>query len=185
MNSRTEVFKNRDPSLASLKDPIFSVVIPVHNAAHLIADALNSVFDQTFVNYEVIVINDGSPDTAELERELGPYLEKINYISRPNGGPAAARNTGIRASKGAYIAFLDSDDQWLPDHLQMMMEVLKRDSSIDLVYADAVNFGDVSQQGRTTMEANPSEGLATFESLVLGKCTVVGSTVVARRSALV
>jgi glycosyltransferase involved in cell wall biosynthesis len=165
--------------------PFFSVIIPAYNAAHHIVDALTSVLAQTINNYEIIVINDGSPDTAQLEKELEPYLADVVYIARPNGGPAAARNTGIRAARGEYIAFLDSDDQWVPTHLAQMMEVLQRDPTLDLVYGDAVNFGDVAEEGTTTMGVNPSEGLATFESLVLCKCTVVGSTVVARRQRLI
>lgn len=165
--------------------PFFSIVIPAYNAAHHIVDALTSVFAQTNDNYEIIVVNDGSPDTPQLEQALQPYLNNIIYIRRPNGGPAAARNSGILAAKGEYIAFLDSDDQWLPTHLAQMREVLEHDPTLDLVYGDTVNFGDLAEVGATTMGANPSEGLATFESLVLGKCTVVSSTVVARRQALV
>ena len=164
--------------------PVFSTIIPAYNAASHIAETLNSVFAQTVDSYEIIVINDGSQDTADLERELEPYLERVIYISRANGGPAAARNTGILKAKGEYIAFLDSDDQWVPEHLAMVTDVFKQDPTIDLVYGDALNFGDVTEQGRTTMEGSPSEGLATFESLVLGRCTVVGSTVVVRRKAL-
>lgn len=165
--------------------PFFSIIIPAYNAAHHIVDALTSVFAQSVDSYEIIVINDGSQDTAQLERELEPYLASIIYVTRQNGGPAAARNTGILIAKGEYIAFLDSDDQWLPDHLAQMMEVLQQDPTLDLVYGDTVNFGDVAEEGRTTMAANPSEGVASFESLVLGKCTVVSSTVVARRQVLI
>lgn len=165
--------------------PFFSIVIPAYNAAHHIVDALTSVFAQTIDNYEIIVVNDGSSDTAQLEKGLEPYLANITYIKRPNGGPGAARNSGIIAAKGEYIAFLDSDDQWVPTHLAEMKEVLQRDPTLDLVYGDAVNFGDIAKEGASTMGANPSEGLATFESLVLCKCTVVGSTVVARRRALI
>ena len=163
----------------------FSVVIPAYNAAHLISDALKSVFAQTTNDYEIIVVNDGSPDTEEFEKALEPYLDHITYIRRTNGGPAAARNTGILAAKGEFIAFLDSDDQWVETHLAEMREFLQRDPTLDLVYGDAVNFGDSGKEGVTTMHANPSEGLATFESLVLCKCSVVGSTVVARRQALI
>lgn len=165
--------------------PYFSVVIPAYNAAQFISDALMSVFAQTVSDYEIIVINDGSPDTAELEKALEPYLNDITYIRRANGGPGAARNTGILAAKGEFIAFLDSDDQWVETHLAEMRESLQRDPTLDLVYGDAVNFGDSGKVGVTTMHANPSEGLATFESLVLCKCSVVGSTVVARRQALI
>jgi len=164
--------------------PFFSIVIPAYNAARHIFDALTSVLAQSNKNYEIIVVNDGSPDTPELEKELEPYLNDIVYIKRLNGGPAAARNSGILAAKGEYVAFLDSDDMWMPNHLAEMMEVLQRDPSLDLVYGDTVNFGDLAQEGATTMGANPSEGRATFESLVLCKCTVVSSTVVARRQAL-
>lgn len=165
--------------------PFFSVIIPAYNAAQHIFEALTSVFAQRTNNYEVIVVNDGSPDTVELEKAIEPYINDITYIKRANGGPGAARNTGIRVARGEYIAFLDSDDQWVPTHLIQMMEVLERDPTLDLVYGDAVNFGDLAKEGATTMGANPSEGLATFESLVLCKCTVVGSTVVARRQALI
>jgi glycosyltransferase involved in cell wall biosynthesis len=167
------------------RTPLFSIVIPAYNAAHLIVDALTSVFAQTIDDYEIIVVNDGSADTVQLEKELEPYLSSITYIKRQNGGPAAARNSGVIAASGDYIAFLDSDDQWVPTHLAEMREVLQRDPTLDLVYGDAVNFGDLAEEGATTMGANPSEGLATFESLVLCKCTVIGSTVVARRQALI
>lgn len=184
---RVSAVGNTSKQMAPIKTPrpFFSVIIPAYNAAHHIVDALTSVFEQKIDNYEIIVVNDGSPDTVELERQLQPYLNDITYIKRLNGGPAAARNTGILAAKGEYIAFLDSDDQWMPTHLTEMMEVLQRDPTLDLVYGDAVNFGELAKEGATTMGANPSEGLATFESLVLCKCTVVGSTVVARRQALI
>lgn len=163
----------------------FSVVIPAYNAAHLISDALNSVFAQSTNDYEIIVVNDGSPDTAEFEKALEPYLNDITYIRRANGGPAAARNTGILAARAKFIAFLDSDDQWEATHLEEMRKFLQSEPTLDLVYADAVNFGESGKEGVTTMHANPSEGLATFESLVLCKCTVIGSTVVARRQTLI
>jgi hypothetical protein len=186
MNSRFSVVENKNEQMDPTKTgkPFFSVVIPAYNAAHLIVEALTSVLAQRTDNYEIIVINDGSPDTVALEKALEPFLNDIIYIKRANGGPAAARNTGILAAKGEYIAFLDSDDQWMPTHLSEMKEVLQRDPTLDLVYGDAVNFGNVRVEGGTTMEANPSEGVPTFESLVLCKCTVIGSTVVARRQAL-
>ena len=164
---------------------LFSVVIPAYNTATFIADALNSVFAQRLEAYEVIVVNDGSPDSIELERELKPYLGRIRYIKQEHGGPGSARNRGIRIAKGEYIAFLDSDDMWLPSHLADMARLLAHDPTLDLAYADAAFFGDTESGGRTCMEMNPSEGLATFESLVDEKCSVISSTVVARRLAII
>jgi glycosyltransferase involved in cell wall biosynthesis len=171
-------------SAATGENPIFSIVIPSFKSAHMIADALESVFTQTYKNYEIIVINDGSPDTALLEDKLLPYRDRIIYIRQENKGPGGARNTGILKSRGEFIAFLDSDDQWLPEHLSDMWELLQKNPALDLAYADAVNFGDLESEGRTVMDTNPSEGLADFESLVLARCSVVGSCVVARRQAL-
>jgi glycosyltransferase involved in cell wall biosynthesis len=187
MNSPISVVESTAENMAPTKTgtPLFSVVVPAYKTAPYIFEAITSVFAQRTDNYEIIVVNDGSPDTIELEKALEPYFNDITYIKQQNGGPAAARNTGIRAAKGEYIAFLDSDDQWVPTHLTEMMEVLQRDPTLALVYGDAVNFGELAEEGASTMGANPSEGLATFESLVLCKCTVVGSTVVARRQALI
>lgn len=186
MESRLSVGEKTSEEMSASETgmPFFSVIIPAYNASHHIVDALTSVFSQKTDSYEIIVVNDGSNDTVELEQALEPFLNEIIYLKRQNGGPAAARNTGILVAKGEYIAFLDSDDQWLPTHLTEMRAVLERDPTLDLVYGDTVNFGDLAKEGATTMGANPSEGLATFESLVLCKCTVVSSTVVARREAL-
>ena len=86
--------------------PLVSVIIPAYDVAEFIGDALNSVFAQTFSDFEVIVINDGSPDTAKLERVLGPYMSRIVYLKQENRGVSAARNTGIAAARGSLIAFL-------------------------------------------------------------------------------
>jgi glycosyltransferase involved in cell wall biosynthesis len=143
------------------------------------------VFCQSFTDYEVIVVNDGTPDTAELEQELAPYLDRITYIKQENKGPGGARNTGIRCASGEFVALLDSDDQWLPDHLAEMIEIIRKDPSVDLIYADAVNFGELESAGRTSMETNPSDGIADFESLMERRCNVIASCVVARRTALI
>ena len=74
----------------------------------------------------MIVINDGSPDTEDLERELKRYPANLHYIKQENRGAAAARNTGLRAAAGEFVAFLDADDTWLPNFLEKQMEFLKR-----------------------------------------------------------
>ena len=92
--------------------PAVSVVIPAFNAACDIAAALESVFAQTFTDYEVIVVNDGSTDN--LPAAIHPFQHRLIYIDQPNRGAAAARNTGIRTARGRYVAFLDADDVWHP-----------------------------------------------------------------------
>ena len=160
--------------------PVVSVVIPAYNVAPFISETLQSVFAQTSANYEVIIVNDGSPDTEDLERALEPYLNRIVYIKQENRGAGAARNAGIMAARGEFIAFLDADDLWLPDYLSEQLAFM-RSGTYDLVYADALLFGESPLAGRTFMQIAPSNGLVTFQSLISGKCNVITSGVVARR----
>jgi glycosyltransferase involved in cell wall biosynthesis len=161
--------------------PTVSVVIPAYNAAKYICEALLSVFNQSFTSYEVIVINDGSSDTDDLERELQPYKAVIKYIKQENRGAAAARNTGLRAAAGEFVAFLDADDKWLPGFLEKQLKLLKS-SKADLVYADALLIGEAPLAGRTFMEMEPSRGNVTPENLLAVKVTVLTSTVLARKA---
>jgi len=97
--------------------PFFSIVIPSHNRAHTIATTIESCLAQSFDDLEVLIVDDGSTDdTQAIVEAIGD--PRIRYLTRPNGGPAAARNTGIAAARGHYIAFLDSDDRFLPDKLR-------------------------------------------------------------------
>ena len=162
-----------------------SVVIPAYNAAPFIGAALDSVFAQSFTDYEVIVVNDGSPDTPELERAVLPLRARIVYISQPNGGPSSARNTAIRRARGTYVAFLDSDDVWMPEYLAEQMRILTADPSLDLLYSNGVIFGDSPLAGRSQMDVTPSRGAVTFERLIEERCTVLTSCAVARRQALI
>jgi glycosyltransferase involved in cell wall biosynthesis len=158
-----------------------SVIVPAYNAAPFIAQTIVSVLGQTFRDFEVIVVNDGSPDAADLERELAPYMHSIRYLTQPNGGPSSARNLGIRKARGEYVAFLDSDDFWMPGFLARQMEILKADPSIDLLYSNGVVIGDVEYAGRELMSLAPSDGPLTFERVVSAECTVLTSCVVVRR----
>ena len=97
--------------------PAVSVIIPAFRASRDIAEALTSVFAQTFADFEVVLVDDGSPDAAELETAIAPFRSRIHFITQPNQGAGAARNTAIRASTGRFLAFLDADDRWLPDFL--------------------------------------------------------------------
>ena len=160
--------------------PRVSVIIPAYNAAAFIGETLDSVYAQTFADFEVIVVNDGSSDTEDLERELAQYPEKLSYIKQENHGAAAARNTGIKAARGEFVAFLDADDMWLPVFLEKQLDLLER-TPADVVWADALISGDSPLAGRTFMQVQPSFGQVTPENLLSVKVTVLTSTVVARR----
>jgi hypothetical protein len=164
--------------------PTVSVVIPAYNTATLIATCLDSVFTQTFCDFEVIVINDGSPDTELLEKNLAPYSTRIRYLKQPNRGPSAARNLGIRESRGQYVAFLDSDDFWFPQHLSTQMKVLQSDPQLGLVYSDSLLTRNGEIVGRT-FDREEQMLPVTFESLLTERCTVGTSTTVALRQALI
>jgi hypothetical protein len=165
--------------------PLVSVVVPAYQAAQWISTALDSVLAQTFEDYEITVVNDGSPDTEELERVLAPYRHRIRYLYQENQGPSGARNAGIRASRGRYIAPLDADDIWEPEHLAAQVMVLEADPSIDVVHADARIFGNSLQAGKTVMELCPSASEeVTFAGVLTRQCTVPICVSVARRESL-
>jgi glycosyltransferase involved in cell wall biosynthesis len=171
-------------SRACPSSPRVSVVIPCYNSAEFIAETLNSVFAQTFQDHEVIVVNDGSPDTDAFEQAIAPYLPRLVYLKQRNTGPSGARNNAIRAARGEFVAFLDSDDQWLPTFLEEQVAAFDADAGLDLLYSDGIIFGAGPLVGRTLMSGSPSEGPVTFESLVREQCTVLTSTTMARRPAL-
>ncbi len=125
--------------MTDLIRPTVSVVIPAYKHAAYIAQAIDSVLAQTFRDFELIVVNDGSPDnTAEVVK---PYVESgqvTRYIEQANAGQAAARNRGIAAARGRYIALLDDDDWWPADKLQWQVAALEPSSGAALVYGDAL-----------------------------------------------
>jgi GT2 family glycosyltransferase len=165
--------------------PLVSVIVPAYRVTESIAATLDSVWAQTFTDYEIIVVNDGPPDTEELESVLAPYRDRIVYLRQENQGLSGARNTGIRAARGKYIAPLDADDMWDPERLAAQVAVLEAEPPIDLVYADARIFGDLPEAGKTVMDLCPSAGEVTFERLVARQCTVHVCVTVCRREALI
>jgi glycosyltransferase involved in cell wall biosynthesis len=115
---------------------------------------------------------------------LQPYLDRIVYIKQVNKRAAGARNTAIARARGEFLAFLDSDDTWLPNHLESQMKQFEADPALGLVYANAVLIGDPARHIEF-MEKCPSAGEAGFEALVVENCQIPVSTVVARKAAIV
>ncbi len=155
------------------------MIVPCYNTAHFVAETLESVFSQTYKDFEVVVVNDGSPDTPELEQAIAPWRDNISYVHTENCGLAGARNNGIRVSRGEFIALLDSDDIWTPNYLEVQVRKLDEDPTADIVYPNALIFGE----GLRTSTYPRSRGEVTYESLVDETCVVMVS-VLARRTAL-
>lgn len=110
------------------KTNLVSVVMPAHNSESLLQESVRSVMAQTYADWELLIVDDASTDrTLTMARELALSDGRIRVIEMErNGGVAAARNTGIRAATGQYLAFLDSDDLWLPEKLQTQVQFMQQ-----------------------------------------------------------
>ena len=162
---------------------LVSVVIPAYQCSGYIAEAIRSVRAQSYPAHEILVVNDGSPDTEALEQALAQYMSVIRYIKQENGGPSSARNRGVRESRGNYVAFLDSDDLWFSNHLAKQVALFQEDPSLALVYSNSLSLEGDTPVG-TAFEKHPQDLNVTFENLVAERCTVGTSTVVASRRAI-
>lgn len=111
---------------------MFSVIIPVYNGAKFIDNAVNSVFSQTNQDWELIVVNDGSFDDTKTVLKKYENNEKVKVINQENSGVSVARNNGFSASKGEYIVFLDADDVWHNNHLEVMAELIAKNPGAGL-----------------------------------------------------
>jgi glycosyltransferase involved in cell wall biosynthesis len=163
--------------------PGVSVIIPAYRVTDYIAETLDSALTQTYRDFEIIVVNDGCPDSAALEHALQPYHGRIRYLKKQNGGVSSARNLGLRAARAPLIALLDGDDVLLPDYLAVQTEFLRRHPEVDVVYCNGIVFGDSPLAGRKVMDLSPSEGEVTFENLVSCRCSVM-TALTARKDAL-
>lgn len=160
-------------TVSAESERLVSVIIPVYGTASYVAATLDSVLKQTYRNYEIIVVNDGSPDSALLERVLDPYRTSIRYIVQENRGSSAARNTALKVARGFYVAILDSDDLWEPDYLQSQVGMLARYATIDVVYPDAIYF-QLDGVKRRFSEDHPVGGDITFSRVLSRDCQIFG-----------
>lgn len=137
------------PTSGCLEADLVSVVIPTYNRADLVCAAIDSVLNQTHHRIETIVVDDGSTDNT-LEVLAVKYGNRIRAIRQPNGGVCAARNAGIAASRGDFIALLDSDDRWLPWKLAAQIEAFRRFPDLQMVYT---NLSVISRTGSVLRES--------------------------------
>jgi teichuronic acid biosynthesis glycosyltransferase TuaG len=164
-----------------MHEPFISVVIPSYNAAKYLAETLESVRAQTFRNYEVIVVDDGSTDRTF---DIAARFEGVRRLRQANRGAAAARNAGIGAARGAYVAFLDADDLWLPKKLEKQVAYLEQNPKAAWIYSDARVFDSAS--GRTICRIGARIRLHEGEILrpLLLRSFIPSATPVVRRDAL-
>ena len=170
--------------------PLVSIIIPTHNRADLLPRAIKSVLSQSYTNYEIIVVDDGSSDnTAEIVQKCAPGTR---YIYQENAGASTARNKGIELAKGEWIAFLDSDDEWLPDKLKLQTDLLQRNPGLVWSYTNyIIRFDDTGEQQKAhpypALQEKLLNGKEYFEDYFdafLAGITTHTITVMAKRSAL-
>lgn len=160
--------------------PRVSVIIPCYNAAPYIGATIESVLAQTLPAAEIVVVDDGSGDDSLAV--LAGFGERVRILTRPNGGPAAARNMAIAHASGDFIAFLDSDDLWEPEKLARQMAEFSAHPETGLVFSEAVMFREENGE-RTALQRIGYTGDPTFRQLLFGDY-IPNSTVVVRREVI-
>ena len=159
--------------------PMVSVIIPVRNGADTIARAIDSALAQTYTGgTEIVVANDGSTDcTAEI---LSRYGDRITLVTLEPSGVSAARNAAVNAARGEYIAFLDADDEWLPDKLARTVPVLDQHPEYVLVHHDAIGVDSAGRVCAETCAIPPPASGPSPEQLADGFCPLTSCTVMRR-----
>ncbi|MFM7726230.1 MAG: glycosyltransferase family 2 protein, partial [Flavobacteriales bacterium] len=155
--------------------PFFSVVIPTYNRAKLVSRAIDSVLGQTFRDLELIVIDDGSTDNTRDALSVYNSDPRFVYVYQNNTKESGARNNGMRLSKGAWVCLLDSDDIFLPNHLQVIHDAIQANSSKPGIYHALMTrvYSDGRRVNQEILERNPSNpiwGIARNELLVSSAC---------------
>jgi glycosyltransferase involved in cell wall biosynthesis len=158
-----------------------SAVIPVWNAESTIAEAVESVFAQTFRDFELIAVNDGSTDgTAAILESFGG---RIKVINRANSGPAAARNAGVRASGGEYLAFLDADDRWMPGMLARTAAALDSDPACAMAYGNLAMLDSEGDSLNSSLIGPELAHAPSMEEILARMWPIMPSAALIRRSA--
>ena len=182
MSERENTFVKTVGSQVKKEKPAVSIIIPSYNTAEFISETLDSVFAQTFSDYEIIVVNDGAPDTDELKRVLEKYYERIIFIDKfENTGTSPTRNFAVTLTRGDFLCFLDADDIWLPTFLEELYGFL-HENDFDMVYADTEMFGVGYRAGESFLDYNPPQGEVSRRTLIEGKCIILPSGSLIKKS---
>ncbi|MBA7489482.1 UDP-4-amino-4-deoxy-L-arabinose--oxoglutarate aminotransferase [subsurface metagenome] len=160
--------------------PLVSVIIPIYNRTEYVCEAIDSVLAQTYKNYEIVVVDDGS--ITDVKRVLKPYRAKIKCLYQENKGLAAARNYGIKNSNGKYLAFLDDDDLFEPRKLEIQVPVLEDNPEVGFVYSDCYGFeAENRNEKRLNLATGRDRASNEFANLYFIDTNVLVPTVLIRR----
>jgi glycosyltransferase involved in cell wall biosynthesis len=141
-----------------------SIIVPVYNGAEFIGESLESIFAQTYKEYRIVVIDDGSTDNTH--EAVAKFGQSVNYQYQPNAGAGAARNRGVELADDEFIAFLDADDCWTPDKLEKQISILQENSELDAVFGQVRQISQNDWENRYDKLADSSPKL--FEGYLPG-----------------
>ncbi len=160
--------------------PMVSVIIPTYNRSDYLPKTLDSLIAQSFRDYEVLLVDDGSTDNTEQLVRRRP--EPIRYFYQPNAGPAAARNYGIKEARGEFVAFLDSDDLWEPRFLGNMVGFLRSNPKIDIAFCQFITINDRDE----IIERNSKKPYSgRIASRLFASTFITTPSIVARRKVII
>ena len=150
-----------------INKPVISVIMPAFNASDYIQESINSVIEQKYSNWELIIVDDGSTDsTSSIIIKNSLKDSRIKYFYQENGKQGKARNLGIAYAKGMFVAFLDADDLWIPEKLEIQLEEIQL-KNVDLVFSDSYIFDDNNFSDRSRKMNIPDQIFTGDEALKL------------------
>ena len=170
-------------SQPSRRTPRVSVIIPVYNGAATIGRALQSVFDQTFADFEIVVVDDGSIDDTPSVLAGYSENEKIRVVRQANRGLPAARNAAVAASRGELLALIDHDDEWLPRKLELTVAAMLADPDAALVYSDMIVVNEAGEEFRRSQIRPDTAHAPSMDEMLTQIWPIMPSTVLLRRAA--
>lgn len=166
---------------------LVSIIMPAYNAAQYIQASIDSVLSQTYSNWELIIINDGSSDcTEQIINENAEIDARVILISKTNGRQASARNAGIKVAKGSWIAFLDADDLWEPFKIQTQLDFCEKNPNVDFIYSGGwiINYDNLTDQKDYEIRIGYFSGKQMYFIEYFGNCIPILSVMVKREVAL-